>query len=635
MSRLTITKTNFTAGEIGPDLYGRADLASYANGAAQIINFDVKPTGGVTRRYGLRHIDRLDDQPARLVPFQFNADQVYLLVFSENQIDVYWQDQKLTQVTNPPWSADQLDRLSFAQSADTLLITHPDIKPQKLLRTGEASWQLQDWSFYDDGDLLFQPFTKFAAHDVTLRASSTSGTVTVTASADVFTPDHIDTHIRIEEQELIIDSWNSATSVKAQWRDKGNSTSETTDWQEQAFSSARGWPAACCFHQDRLVIGGSRDLPNHLFLSKSGDYFNFDPGEGLDDEAIELSLMADQVNEIVAVNSSRHLQIFTTGGEWVVEGDPVIPADAALIRLSREGSRRDYRAAPTVVDNGTLFLSKSRARLMEFLYTSDEQSYVSSNLSLLAPHLCDDPIALAHDRFQRRIYILKADGTVAVLTFYRDEKVIAWAQLVSDGTCRSLTICGENVYFIFERANGVFLERLDEFSQLDSSRFLTFETPTRQINGLEDLNDQTVQIIVNGTYQGTQSVTNGQITLSEPAETLEIGLAFALHLAPLPLAINARPIFASLSPVRLVRASFRLQESTALHVDTGRGNEIVLGAQLGAIELDRAPDPFSGERMVHALGWCDDATQPLWKVEQDLPASLTVLSVNAEIAINA
>ena len=324
MSRLTITKTNFTAGEIGPDLYGRADLASYANGAAQIINFDVKPTGGVTRRYGLRHIDRLDDQPARLVPFQFNADQVYLLVFSENQIDVYWQDQKLTQVANPPWSASQLDRLSFAQSADTLLITHPDIKPQKLLRTGEASWQLQDWSFYDDGDLLFQPFTKFAAHDVTLRASSTSGTVTVTASADVFTPDHIDTHIRIEEQELIIDSWNSATSVKAQWRDKGNSTSETTDWQEQAFSSARGWPAACCFHQDRLVIGGSRDLPNHLFLSKSGDYFNFDPGEGLDDEAIELSLMADQVNEIVAVNSSRHLQIFTTGGEWVVEGDPVM-----------------------------------------------------------------------------------------------------------------------------------------------------------------------------------------------------------------------------------------------------------------------------------------------------------------------
>ena len=53
-------------------------------------------------------------------------------------------------------------------------------------------------------------------------------------------------------------------------------TGPTTDWDEQAFSAARGWPVTVSFHQDRMVIGGSRDLPNGLWLSKTGQSFNFE-----------------------------------------------------------------------------------------------------------------------------------------------------------------------------------------------------------------------------------------------------------------------------------------------------------------------------------------------------------------------
>ena len=42
-----------------------------------------------------------------------------------------------------------------------------------------------------------------------------------------------------------------------------------------------------------MVIGGSRDLPNGLWLSKTGDHFNFDLGDGLDDEAIAFRLAAN------------------------------------------------------------------------------------------------------------------------------------------------------------------------------------------------------------------------------------------------------------------------------------------------------------------------------------------------------
>ena len=58
MTTLRLLKTSFTAGEVAPPLLGRSDLAAYDNGAAKLRNVFIHPTGGITRRAGLRHIGR-------------------------------------------------------------------------------------------------------------------------------------------------------------------------------------------------------------------------------------------------------------------------------------------------------------------------------------------------------------------------------------------------------------------------------------------------------------------------------------------------------------------------------------------------------------------------------------------------
>ena len=130
----------------------------------------------------------------------------------------------------------------------------------------------------------------------------------------------------------------------------------TPDFEEPAFSALRGWPVTVAFHQDRLVIGGSRDLPNRLWLSKAGDLFNFDLGEGLDDEAIEFPILSDQVNAIRGVFSGRHLQVFTSGAEWMVTGDPLTPTSVQARRQTRIGSVVDRYVPPKNVDGATLFV---------------------------------------------------------------------------------------------------------------------------------------------------------------------------------------------------------------------------------------------------------------------------------------
>ena len=73
MSRILQTKTNFTAGEVSPTLLGRSDLRAYENGAAALRNVVVHPTGGLSRRTGLRYLETLPGTTGRLIPFEFNT----------------------------------------------------------------------------------------------------------------------------------------------------------------------------------------------------------------------------------------------------------------------------------------------------------------------------------------------------------------------------------------------------------------------------------------------------------------------------------------------------------------------------------------------------------------------------------
>jgi hypothetical protein len=210
---------------------------------------------------------------------------------------------------------------------------------------------------------------------VNLQASATTGSVQIIASAPVFTFDHIGARLRIADKEIQISSVASATVAQANVKQTLPSTAPTVDWTEQAFSAAHGWPASVCFHQDRLVIGGSRDLPNRLWLSKSAHLFNFDLGEALDDEAIEFPILSDQVNAIRYVFSGRHLQVFTSGAEWMVTGDPLTPTSIQLFRQTRVGSPVDRTVPPQDVDGATVFVPRAGPQLRAFLSTDTEQAY--------------------------------------------------------------------------------------------------------------------------------------------------------------------------------------------------------------------------------------------------------------------
>lgn len=631
MTRIRQVKTNFTAGEVSRELLGRGDLRAYDNGALELRNLFIYPTGGITRRAGLGYVDTAAGN-GRLISFEFNTEQTYLMIVTNYRIDIYAGGINI-QTLSAPWTAAQIAQLTWTQSADTLLLVHPDVPPKKLVRNNLGVFVLDDWVFYTAGNVRQQPYYKFSDSAVTLTPSATTGTITLTASASVFVAGHAGTRLRVGGKEVEITTVNSPTVVTATVIQTLSATTAIIDWAEQSFSAVRGYPASVAFHQDRLVIGGSRDMPNRLWFSKSGDLFNFDLGTGLDDESIEFAILSDQVNAIRGIFSGRHLQVFTSGAEWMVTGDPLTPASVQLTRQTRVGSRTDRYIPPTTVDGATMFVARNGNEIREFLYTDIEQAYQATDLALVSRHVLGRPVDQDFDARRRLLFIVREDGKFATLTIYRAEQVAAWTLHDTQGAVKSVAVVGDEVYLLVERGGAYFIEMFDDALNLDSALTGEAGSPATAWSGLDHLEGMSVSIVADGVVLDNQTVTGGQVTLSEPASEVQIGLSYTHIVEPLPPSAIGEG--AMIRRVRLIEGIFRLQDTSALRLDVGRGLRDVSLRKLGEEEILDAPPPLvSGDIHVRALGWQRELADPLWRIEQSAPLPFTLLSVMTELKLN-
>ena len=99
MARVHPFQTNFTAGELTPKLAGQIDFKKYNNGVETLENMTVFPQGGTTRRSGTRFVCEVKDssKAVRLIPFEFNITQSYILEFGNLYIRFYKDNGQITE----------------------------------------------------------------------------------------------------------------------------------------------------------------------------------------------------------------------------------------------------------------------------------------------------------------------------------------------------------------------------------------------------------------------------------------------------------------------------------------------------------------------------------------------------------
>ncbi len=92
-----VSTTNFTGGVWSPELAGRIDLPQFKNAVKSMVNFLPIPRGGAKVRPGSLFVARTkySDKATRLIPFEFNTEQSYMLEFGDFYIRFFANGQRL------------------------------------------------------------------------------------------------------------------------------------------------------------------------------------------------------------------------------------------------------------------------------------------------------------------------------------------------------------------------------------------------------------------------------------------------------------------------------------------------------------------------------------------------------------
>ena len=571
MSRVTSFQSNFTTGEIDPLLRSRTDIKQYYNGLAAATNVLVQPQGGITRRPGLQFVGTIPSASApqsgcRLVPFEFSTTQSYMLVFVNNRMYVYKGGVLQTGIngggndylTTSIGSAN-IGTMNWCQSADTLIIVQEDMAPKKIVRGGShTTWTISDISFDFTPKYAFTLSTSEPSGTVT--PSAVDGNVTLTASASVFASGNINDYVEAKDgigRARIVD-FASATSVKAIVEVPFFSTDALAngDWVLEtdyvdAWSGTYGYPRSCVFHEGRLYFGGSKTLPTGVWASRVNDFFDFNPGEGLDDDGIFFTIDTDQMNAINGIVSGRDLQLFTKGGEFYLpqsDLNPITPSNVVVRPSTRRGSKDGIR--PVIAESGTLFIQRSGKSLREFNFSDVELSYISNNISLLSSHLLKAPSDMAlrratsTDEGDLLLIVNGTDGNLTTYSILKGQQVVAPSSQTTDGDFINVGVDVDTTYFVIKRSiNGSTVYNVEKWNDdftLDSA--VQYSTVagnlpgSTSISGLTHLEAKSVKVINNGRTLADETVSSGAITSDEtPATYIEVGLDYTPTITTMPV----------------------------------------------------------------------------------------------------
>lgn len=152
MVKVKIAQTSFVSGELDPEMINRVDRSFYARATTKSRNVYILSQGGAKRREGLEYIDTVtnNDPDCRIIEFAFNVEQQYLLLFTPSELKVYKQDvlhQTITTGRMTDFTGPIIDEFNYTQTADTLIIVHPDLEPVQITRDPSEVFSATTYSF--------------------------------------------------------------------------------------------------------------------------------------------------------------------------------------------------------------------------------------------------------------------------------------------------------------------------------------------------------------------------------------------------------------------------------------------------------------------------------------------------------
>lgn len=673
-----VLQNNFTHGEMDPRLITNVQNDFYYKAALKIRNAYVRAQGGVRRRHGTIYQATVTSAAGdyKMYPFILSNGVSYLLVFSNLTLDIYREtsEDALTAVHSmvSPYTTAQLSSIQVTQNGNFMVITQQSVYPYSLVNGGnDTTWTLAKISFQNMPAFDFKK--NYYSDTFKLSAVAVATSATLTWNGGSFSTDY--------EGGLFIalGASNDSPIGLARLRTYASATTFTVDvliafdssltsnfpgsqcflgepaWAESTMSAgaiARGYPSACAFYEDRLIVGGTPALPQTIFASNIGNFTNFDQGQGLDDQAIVYTLSSGQYNEIRHIVSDKSLQIFCSDSEFSSMqyfAEPLTPSSISIRKQSSNGSTTTQ---PIILDNQTFYVRKGGQAIMAFVFDPGSTSYTSQPVSILSAHLINNPVSgavLKGDDVDDDDYmfLVNEDGSLLCYQAIASENISAWSlaltgpditdpasDVPTNGKFKAIANVNDDVYVIVERmidgSSVEYIEKMSFTARTDSAIRKTYVTPTTTITGLSTLNNETVRVIADAIVLDEYVVEGGQIELPSSATTVEVGLNYNVLVRPNPVNLVGQNTLYMVK--RIVHAWVTYYESLGIYVN----ETLIPDLEFNVVLTDPATPtpPKTGTYEALLEGWSNldlVAQEPTIDILQTDPLPFLVLGVGYEV----
>lgn len=436
----------------------------------------------------------------------------------------------------------------------------------------------------------------------------------------------------------------------------------TTDtWSWGAWDTVNKFPTAVAFFEDRLWFGGTNAEPQTVWASRTGDYENFriTPPD-LADAGLQFEFLSSTLNKIEWMEGDDILYAGTAGGEFTIDSgsttEGVTPTTVRVRRRSNYGTQASIQ--PKSVDSSLLFLRQTND-LHELTFDFNTDRYVAPELTRLAYDILDPgaiSIEYQRDPF-RLVWVVKTDGTAAVLAYDKVEDVLGWADVVLGGTGTAIESIAviphpdgdeDQVWLTVKRTiNGgttrhveilekTYTEQVNQNDAYFVDAGLTYSGgSTSTITGLNHLEGQTVVVVGDGVRQADRTVSGGSITLASAASKVHVGLQMgSTKMQTLPIETSRSTLSTASSQGWIGRIT-----NVTLLVDL-TGNNVEYGADFTS--MDKWDFNESGSSIVLYNGYSPTLDVPsTWaqtrqiaiRYDEPSPCTLVAIIAKAEMEV--
>ncbi len=244
-----------------------------------------------------------------------------------------------------------------------------------------------------------------------------------------------------------------------------------------------GYPGVIAQAQQRRYFSSISSDSEKIIASKIGYTNNFSKRLPIqDDDAIDFKIKAKSYMQIKHIVDIGSVIIFTTTGEWAVQGSGNGAITATSLDVKQYSSNGCSDLPPLVMAGNCLYVQARGSIVRDFGFDYSVDGYKGNDLTIFSSHLFDG-YTIVDWCWQQTphsiVWAVRSDGVLLGLTYNRDQQIVGWHKHDFDGLVEKVTIVSQDsddVYLVIKRTiNGTTKRYIERFSPMSVSNVIDYK----------------------------------------------------------------------------------------------------------------------------------------------------------------